>query len=150
MYLTKHTYIGANYPHNGITGTIDLSKNGEKIDIDLNKVSYVVEAVGYWRKANQIHAWFVDNVQGEEDDCRLYKVSGEKLKELRDICVDVLKKRDDEYSQEQLPPVPGFFFGGTNINDYYYDDIKHTIAIIDVIEANDPGFKEEYYYQSSW
>ena len=23
----------------------------------------------YWRKANQIHAWFVDNVQQGNDDC---------------------------------------------------------------------------------
>jgi len=36
----------------------------------------------YWRKANQIHNWFVDNVQGGDDDCREYGVSIEHLKEL--------------------------------------------------------------------
>ena len=33
------------------------------------------ESFGYWRKANQIHKWFVDNVQGGIDDCRPYPVS---------------------------------------------------------------------------
>ena len=37
------------------------------------------EDVGYWRKANQIHNWFVQNVQGGEDDCGIYEVSQAKL-----------------------------------------------------------------------
>ena len=32
----------------------------------------------YWRKSNQIHKWFVDNVQGGEDNCGDYYVSHEK------------------------------------------------------------------------
>ena len=31
--------------------------------------SRIIEQVGYWRKANQIHNWFVENVQDGEDDC---------------------------------------------------------------------------------
>ena len=42
--------------------------------------------VMYWRKANAIHKWFVDNVQGGEDDCREYPVSNDQLIELRDTC----------------------------------------------------------------
>ena len=34
----------------------------------------------YWRKSNQIHKWFVDNVQGGNDNCGEYYVSHEKLK----------------------------------------------------------------------
>ena len=44
----------------------------------------------YWRKSNQIHKWFVDNVQGGEDDCGDYYVSHEKLKELRETCRQAL------------------------------------------------------------
>ena len=40
--------------------------------------------VCYWRKANQIHNWFVENVQDGDDDCRDYYVSEEDLEELRE------------------------------------------------------------------
>lgn len=42
--------------------------------------------VAYWRKANAIHRWFVENVQDGEDDCGDYYVSHEQLTELRDTC----------------------------------------------------------------
>ena len=40
----------------------------ELISTDLEIASIKVVA-GYWRKANQIHRWFVQNVQGDEDTC---------------------------------------------------------------------------------
>ena len=56
-----------------------------------NRVTFS-EMVGYWRKVNHIHKWFVDNVQNGEDDCGEYNVSIEQLHELRDICFDILSK----------------------------------------------------------
>jgi len=67
----------------------------------------------YWRKANQIHKWFVDNVQSGNDNCGEYYVSQDKLKELRDLCQEALDNRDPNL----LPPQAGFFFGGTDIDD---------------------------------
>jgi hypothetical protein len=58
-----------------------------------NRVEFS-EMVGYWRKDNHIHRWFLENVQGGEDDCREYYVSIEQLHELRDICFNILKKLD--------------------------------------------------------
>ena len=50
------------------------------------------ENVMYWRKANAIHRWFVNNVQGGEDDCEFhFEVTKEVLKKLRDVCKEVLK-----------------------------------------------------------
>ena len=45
-----------------------------------------LEDVAYWRKANQIHKWFVDNVQDGVDDCDYYEVSKDKIEELLKIC----------------------------------------------------------------
>jgi hypothetical protein len=56
-----------------------------------NRVTFS-EMVGYWRKANHIHKWFVDNVQEGNDDCHEYYVSIEQLHELRDTCFDILSK----------------------------------------------------------
>lgn len=43
-----------------------------------------------WRKANQIHNWFVGNVQNGVDDCDAHEVSKEQLEDLLEICTNVL------------------------------------------------------------
>ena len=51
----------------------------------LYEESYYADLKGwYWRKANQIHGWFVKNVQNNNDDCGLYEVSIDQIKKLRD------------------------------------------------------------------
>jgi len=50
----------------------------------------------YWRKANAIHGWFVENCQDGEDNCQEYWVSREKLINLKDLCQDILEHPDDE------------------------------------------------------
>lgn len=46
--------------------------------------------IAYWRKSNQVHKWFVDNVQNGEDDCGYYKVSKSELQELVNKCNEIL------------------------------------------------------------
>ncbi len=100
----------------------------------------------YWRKANQVHAWFVKNVQGGNDNCGEYYVSQDKLKELRDLCQKALDNRDPNL----LPPQDGFFFGGTDIDEWYWQDLKNTIAqldrVFDLPQLSDLSFS----YNSSW
>lgn len=88
---------------------------------------YTVKAVrveaAYWRKANQIHAWFVDNVQNGEDECRPHYVEREKLQELIDLCKRAIETKDASL----LTPRGGFFFGSTEIDEYYWDDLQNTI-----------------------
>jgi hypothetical protein len=102
--------------------------------------------VGYWRKANQIHQWFVDNVQDGTDNCAEYYVSREKLQELRDLCAQV--KGNKETADDMLPPASGFFFGSLEIDEWYWQDIDTTIETIDTcLQMPDEwSFK----YQSSW
>ena len=51
------------------------------------------EEICYWRKANAIHKWFVDNVQGGIDDCNYHdEVTEDKLKELLHICDEIVCK----------------------------------------------------------
>ena len=57
-----------------------------------NLLVYGIDAeVGYWRKANAIHNWFVTNVQDGKDDCEEYDVSREQLEQLRQQCKIVLE-----------------------------------------------------------
>jgi len=78
--------------------------------------------VGYWRKANQIHAWFVDNVQSGEDECREYDVSRGKLQELLTLCQTV--KQDPSKAEKILSPTSGFFFGSDEIDEWIINVFK--------------------------
>lgn len=102
--------------------------------------------VGYWRKSNQIHTFFVDNCQGGEDDCRESYVDRDKLVELLDLCKQVLA--DHSKADELLPSQSGFFFGNTEYNEYYYSDLSDTVEILE--NALKMGDDWSFYYQSSW
>ena len=90
MYLEKEYFVGAKYEHRKVAGVIDITVNDKELPVNFSKVSNIVEEVGYWRKANAIHAWFVDNVQDGVDDCGRYYVSRDKLKELLETVNKVL------------------------------------------------------------
>ena len=74
-------------------GTFSMNWDDCKLDKfgRSNRVTFS-EIVGYWRKDNHIHKWFVDNVQEGNDDCNEYYVSIKQLHGLRDICFDILSK----------------------------------------------------------
>lgn len=141
MYLKKKHYIGAEYEHRNVEAAIEITINKRRVGIDPNKVSEIVESAGYWRKCNQIHKWFVDNVQKGVDDCKEYYVSMKQLHELRDLCQKVLDTKDASL----LPPASGFFFGSTEVDEYYFGDLQDTIKIINALKSDG-----DYYYRSSW
>ena len=128
----------------------------------------ITKEVGYWRKANAIHNWFVENTQNGEDDCGYYVVTKEELNKLKKVCEDVYDSLDDndmttkvnedgfeievynntELADNLLPTIDGFFFGGTQYDRYYKEDLLNTIEI-----CNDCQYipdDMEILYHSSW
>jgi hypothetical protein len=101
--------------------------------------------VAYWRKSNQIHNWFVQNIQDGQDNCASYYVPLEKLEELKEVCIEVLAV--PEKAEELLPNSAGFFFGSTEYDEYYFGDIQETIETIDRCIASG---ETDFQYQSSW
>lgn len=138
------------------------------------------EPVGYWRKTNHIHNWFVQNVQNGEDDCDTYIVSREKLIELRDACqqvLDIAKMKNGtlqtgirftpeggkevmtepgqvvsnaEECAEILPTCQGFFFGDDRYDEYYIHGVKKTIEIINNVLETTDFNTQTITYTASW
>jgi hypothetical protein len=148
LYASKYTSPAEWRPEDERKKFKDILKaiDGEKF-VDTDLPSIVIDLkVGYWRKANQIHQWFVDNVQSGEDNCAEYYVDRDKLKELRDLCKLALK--DKGKAEELLPTQSGFFFGSTEIDEWYFQDVNATIEIINkCLEMDDTW---TFKYQSSW
>jgi len=151
MYLSAKKYLWNK------TDDEIAKKVGEIIGIDgdterrFNGSSLVVKEISldamYWRKANAIHGWFVNVVQGGEDDCNSYDVERSQLVALRDLCKDILEHPDAE-RETDLEPTQGFFFGSYEKDEWYYEDLKNTVEGLDRVLA----LPEEYSftYQSSW
>ncbi len=142
MYLEAKRYLWESHPEDKqtaekIAGLIGTSK----------RVTEITARAAYWRKANHIHRWFVDNVQKGNDDCAEYSVSRERLSELVALCKTILANRDQ--AKELLPTQDGFFFGSTDYDQYYFGDLQETI---DQIESALAEFDDSwsFYYQSSW
>ena len=108
----------------------------------------IFKDAGYWRKANAIHKWFVDNCQDGVDECQLSEVTEGKLQELLDACKSV--KVDNKLAGDLLPPQSGFFFGSTEIDEWYMQDIDQTIDILSELLDTTDFEKEIVFYQSSW
>ena len=104
--------------------------------------------VAYWRKANQVHAWFVREVQHGSDEGQTAYVERSQLNALLGVCKAV--KADPAKAPELLPTQSGFFFGSTDYDEYYMQDIDRTIKQLDDVLAH-PGFDHcSFYYHASW
>jgi hypothetical protein len=148
MYLYKKNYIWQGEWIKPEAKQEVIVKKGGEIDskIKPERVKYVIEEVGYWRKANQIHRWFVEKVQSGNDDCGSYWVSRDTLEELLDVCKKV--KEDNSLAESLLPSTSGFFFGNTDYNEWYFEDVNNTIKIIE--ECLEDENADSFEYSSSW
>ena len=137
MYLTAERYFW----HNEGKPQIDGIPEGYE------PRTVTVEAA-YWRKANGIHKWFVDNVQEGIDECQAHYVPREKLIELRDLCQQVIDK--PERAVELLPTQSGFFFGGTEYDEWYFRDLEDTVELLDKALTSFSENDWDFEYRSSW
>lgn len=101
--------------------------------------------MGYWRKSNMIHHWFVNTLADGVDECQPIFVKRENLEQLKETCNKVIA--NPELAEELLPTGSGFFFGSTEYDEYYFGDLNDTIDIINRCLASDLDYFE---YQASW
>ena len=151
MYLTAEKYLG--------TWDEEEKVAAEKISAIFPllgglRVKNVEVELMYWRKANQIHEWFVTNCQDGEDKCQEVSVEREKLVELVSLCKQILEakgKKRIQLAETLLRPASGFFFGSTEIDDYYFEDLRNTITQLEKVLAlnlEDNGWY--VHYRASW
>jgi hypothetical protein len=152
MYLSVRKYVGrldlsAGYDDNKgwshdeqfdkVMGACDMS---EFLETDNTTGLHVEVPVMYWRKANAIHKWFIDNRADGEDNCQPIFVLADRTK-----------------ADELLPTESGFFFGGTEYDDWYFQDLEYTQRRLTELlplmkRKNDKGYcdNDTAVYQASW
>ncbi len=150
------------------------------------------DEIGYWRKANAVHGWFIRNCADGVDNCEPVNVSREALNHLRNDVIKALAEKpvlvsagvnsgvinaentvdmdtsaknimqiimdtmtvqshnhefNDEDDTDPLRPTSGFFFGSTEKDEWYYNDLEDTLVILNqALDTDDT----EFTYQASW
>jgi hypothetical protein len=102
--------------------------------------------VGYWRKANAIHGWIVNNYADGVDECQEIGLPRVALEDLLNTCKKVLVNPD--YADELLPPQSGFFFGSTEVDEYYIHDLKYTVELLEGLLKDEA--LDWFIYRASW
>jgi hypothetical protein len=154
MYLTARKYFAKRDWKNDIDNPefdaivelapSGLTKFGEYAGIN------VEFPVAYWRKANAIHGWFVNECAGGRDECQPIPVSHGQLSTLRDLCKSVMLQ--PAMAWDTLPPTAGFFFGSYDIDEWYMEDMKNTVNMLDHVLSIIPegDWDWQFTYQASW
>ena len=142
--------------------------------LDMYLISRAKENVqmAYWRKANAIHSYFARScTEGAFlNSCQEVCVGKEIIKNLlydckkvKELLQSVPQVQGDEgylvYDKEHeavievldiLPPEDGFFFGPTEIGEYYLEDINDTIEICTNLLSNFDFENQALYYHGWW
>jgi hypothetical protein len=141
MYLTAKQYLFS-------FNDEDKSKAEEikkLMGCDLPVKEVAMEAM-YWRKVNAIHDWFVSMVQDGDDDCKEYFVETEQLEDLVSLCNEALATKNTDILQTS----DGFFFGSTDYDEYYWDEITRTRDELSKLLTNPKAKHWDFYYRASW
>lgn len=174
QWLYKKNYV-KNWDHDKEKAIINLA--GEKtVGIKPERIAYITEEIFYWRKANQIHAFFMAD---QEDHCQDIHVTPLKLQDLHALCTQIINEcplvdgvvgngksfKDGEWVQNTelgkilsnqelahklLPTQEGFFFGNTEYNQYYMEDIVATKEMLDELFKQPKWNHADYTYSPSW
>ena len=111
--------------------------------------------VGYWRKVNAIHRWFVEKFADGVDECQDIYVDKDDLKELISICRKIIAK--PALADELIPTQPGFFFGSTEYDEWYFKDLEYTVEMLEPVvkfleeeKKRDPRSYWSVVYNASW
>lgn len=120
----------------------------------------IFDDIGYWRKSNQIHNFFVQECQDGIDECQFSIVEKDKLEDLLARCKRAMKLKkvylndgiikDGEGLETFLPTTSGFFFGGTEFDEWYFNDVAETKKLITKVLKDTDFDKQIILYRASW
>lgn len=159
MYL-----IASSYSSSVRKGGVKFPKELEQFKEDFNycRKEY---SIGYWRKFNALHSFIVNEFADGEDNCQRIYLNDEDIEKILNVLKEVKEsfkdakiiKQEDNYivyenptAKELLPTQEGFFFGSTEYDNYYLEDIDYSINLFEKVLKLIEEYDYDIYYQASW
>jgi hypothetical protein len=106
----------------------------------------------YWRKVNALHKFFCDRgtlEAGGKENVGRYIISRSDLIDLVFVMKRILVDNSVKLAEETLPTQSGFFFGSTEYDSIYFDDLKQAVSLISA-ELDAVPDHEVWFYEASW
>lgn len=143
------------------------------LDIYFNKIKKQSDEIGYFRKVNFLVSFVEDLLGREIINCEEVPFDKQMAEELVRSCKEVLSAKADiknycehqhipdneignytpeMIAEELLPTRPGFFFGNTDYDEWYYHDVEEVLNWCEstlLPEFNDLDVDEQIYF-SIW
>lgn len=120
---------------------------GTKLGLDIFFERHKV--VGYFRKVNFLVKYFGDLGFDIENQTPFY-ITKEQVAELKSRCQAVLE--DHSQAEVLLPTMSGFFFGSTDYDEYYFEDVEQVLKYCEetLLPMFDSLDDKESIYFSTW
>ena len=118
----------------------------------------------YWRKANAIHDYIIQTHANGVDKCQEIELETEDIVKFTEVLKKVIDTKGDDKEkiyEELLPTAQGFFFGGTEYDEWYIENAKYTLERFESLltyirEVSDPEKwdsskkVQKIIYRASW
>ena len=164
MYFSRRTYVGklkSTKDSDDRWSERDVNNMELKFDdadlshVKLKNVRYIEEVFGEFRKFNALHAYVVENFASGVDNCETIYLDIDNLIQIQEVLSLVkesLSIGDKVIAGQTLPPKEGFFFGNTEIDKWYEQDVNEAVEVFGKIieEHSIVGYNASYTYQASW
>jgi hypothetical protein len=106
----------------------------------------------YWRKVNALHKFFCDRgilEAGGKENVGRYIISRNDLIDLVFVMKRILVDNSVKLAEETLPTESGFFFGSTEYDEFYFNDLKDAVTLVSA-ELDAVPDQEVWFYEASW
>lgn len=128
--------------------------------------------IAYWRKANQVRQWIVENTNyPAKANCEYHKLSKQQIEKLIADCQKILKNNDNKLAEKLMPTKGGQkidltsmipaeatlltppvidTFGSTAYDNSYFAELLNTVSTLKAALNATDFKKEEIYYYECW
>ncbi len=171
--MSLDCYLQRQFDLSDVNGFIDITAEGERVPINVSKVTNIIEQVGEWHKAYHIHDWIIKHIEksgtrpgSKYVDVNVWWLNIYDLMPLLNKCKEVVDKveisialpecghliQNPEVVKKILPiPEEQLGISGREYDYWYLRDCRDTIKFIKSALSyetilNDKGFFPDYYY----
>ena len=119
------------------------------LDLYIKKKNRDSKELAYFRKINFLIPFIEDYYNINLENCKDVEIDKECIEELLIRCNEVLA--DNSLAEKLLPTEAGFFFGDTEYNEFYFNNVKQVRdKCVDLANEFDSLKNNEYIVFNIW
>jgi len=148
QYLSVRKYVSRN--EQAFDNTVITNDMWELVEKDGYTGAFIEIPVMYWRKFNALHKHIVDTWADGRDECQPIELPVDGLRTIHEKLSAVLK--EPSRAREILPTEDGFFFGDTEYNEWYFEQVTQSHEELGELLSKLDKRTDDLYpiYQASW